>query len=104
MPVDELGTFDFFFDVGCFQHLDTGQRAGAGRGITDLDNPGATLLMMAFSKSTPIGSFVKGVSPDGVRTAFPEWDLLSVDDAETDGMDWPMRTMKPLWMRLRRRP
>lgn len=103
LPVDELGNFDFFFDVGCFQHLDSGQRAGAGRGMTAVANPGATLLMMAFSRSTPIGSFVKGISPDDVRTAFPGWDLLSVDDAEADGMDWPMRGMRPLWMRLRRR-
>ena len=101
LPVDRLGTFDFFFDVGCFQHFDAGQRVGAGRGITALANPGATLLMMAFSRSTPIGSFVKGVSPDDVQAAFPGWNLLSVDDADTGGMDFPMRRMQPKWMRLR---
>jgi hypothetical protein len=71
--VDRLGTFDFFFDVGCFQHFDAGQRVGAGRGITALANLGATLLMMAFSRSTPIRSFVKAVSPDDVQAAFPSW-------------------------------
>jgi SAM-dependent methyltransferase len=102
LPVDTIGRFDFFFDIGCFQHLDPGQRAGAGRGITAAANPEATLLIMAFSRPTPIGSFVKGASPDDVQAAFPEWDLLTVDDAPTDGMDWPQRTMQPIWVRLRR--
>ena len=103
LPVDDLGTFDFFLDIGCFQHLDGPQRASAGRGITAVATPEATLLMMGFTRPTPIGSFVKGASPDDVQAAFPGWDLLSVDDAPTDGMDWPMRTMQPRWMRLRHR-
>lgn len=103
LPADQLGTFDFFLDVGCFQHFDAGQRAAAGRGITALANPGATLLMMAFSRPTPIGSFVKGVSPTVVQTAFPGWDLLSAEDADIGGMDFPMRRMQPKWMRLRQR-
>lgn len=103
LPVDDLGTFDFFFDVGCFQHLDAGQRAAAGRLVTIVAAPAATMLMMAFFRPTPIGSFVKGTSPDDVQTAFPGWDLIGVADADTGGMDWPMRTMQPKWMRLRRR-
>ena len=101
LPIDQLGTFSFFFDIGCFQHLDGGQRSTAGRGITALATPAATLLMMAFSQPTPVGSFVKGISPDDVQVAFPGWDLLTVADADTTGMDWPMRTMQPMWMRLR---
>ena len=31
-PAD-LGTFDFFLDAGCFQHLDSEQRLAEGRGI-----------------------------------------------------------------------
>jgi SAM-dependent methyltransferase len=104
LPVDDLGSFDFFLDLGCFQHLDAGQRVAAGRGITAMANPAATLVMMAFSRPTPIGSFVKGISPDDVQAAFPGWELLSVHNAPTDGMDWPMRGMRPTWTRLRRRP
>ena len=103
LPVDELGTFGFFFDIGCFQHLNAGQRQAAGRGITSLADPGATMLIMAFAKSTPIGSFVTGASADDVQAAFPEWDLLSVEAAETATMDWPMSRMQPQWMRLKRR-
>ena len=103
LHVDELGTFDFFLDIGCFQHLEAGQRLAAGRGITTLAHPGATLLMMEFSRPTPIRPFAGGVSPDEVEAAFPGWDLLSVENAETAGLDWPMSRMQPQWLRLRRR-
>ncbi len=86
LPVDQLGTFDFFVDVGCFQHLDALQRQRAGRGIKALANPAATLLMMAFSRPTPIGSFVKGVSRTDVQAAFPDWEVLDVEAADTGGM------------------
>lgn len=63
----------------------------------------STSSSTSAGRSTPIGSFVNGVSPDDVQAAFPGWDLLSVLDADPSGMDWPMRTMQPTWMRLRRR-
>ncbi len=98
-----LGTFDFFLDIGCFQHLGPEQRSAAGRGITALARPGATVLMMEFSRPTPISSFAGGVAPDEVAAAFPGWELLAVEDAETAGLDWPMSRMRPQWTRLRRR-
>jgi SAM-dependent methyltransferase len=97
----DLGTFDFFLDIGCFQHCDEGRRVDRGRDITALANSGATLLMMEFSKPTPVGSFVKGVDPVDVQRAFPDWELLDVADADTAGMDKPMSGMQPKWMRLR---
>jgi len=103
LDVDELGTFDFFLDIGCFQHLDAGQRRAAGRGITALAKPAATLLMMEFSRPTPIRSFAGGVVPEEVEEALPGWDVLSVEDAETAGLDWPMSRMAPRWFRLRLR-
>lgn len=99
----ELGTFDFFLDIGCFQHLDAEQRAAAGRGITTLANAGATVLMMEFSRPTPVSRFAGGVTADEVAAALPEWELLSVEDADTAGLDWPMSHMQPRWTRLRRR-
>jgi SAM-dependent methyltransferase len=98
-----LGTFDLFLDIGCFQHLDAEQRGAAGRGVTALAEPGATVLMMEFSRRTPISSFAGGVSADEVAAALPAWDMLSVEDAETAGLDWPMSRMRPQWFRLRLR-
>jgi 2-polyprenyl-3-methyl-5-hydroxy-6-metoxy-1,4-benzoquinol methylase len=95
-----LGTFDFFFDGGCFQHLDSEQRSATGRGITALANPGATLLMIEF-QPTRMRSWAGGVTQAEVEAAFPEWEMLSVEPAQTKGLGWPMTRMAPLWFRLR---
>jgi SAM-dependent methyltransferase len=95
-----LGTFDFFFDGGCFQHLDAEQRLAAGRGVTALANPGATLLMIEF-QPTRLRSWAGGVTQAEVEVAFPGWEMLSVEPAQTKGLGWPMTRMAPLWFRLR---
>ncbi len=98
---DELGTFDFFFDVGCFQGLGSDQRLAAGRSISALAEPGATLLMLAFG-ATRIRSVVGGVSEAEVAGAFPEWEMLAVEPGDTAGLGWPMNRTAPHWYRLRR--
>lgn len=96
----ELGTFDFFLDIGCFQGLTAGQRVAEGRGVTALANQGATLLMLAFG-STRIGGVVGGVSRSDVAAAFPDWEMPTVEPAETAGLGWPMSKTSPQWYRLR---
>lgn len=97
----ELGRFDLFLDIGCFQGLGPDQREAAGRSVSALANPGATLLMLAFGASR-IRSVVGGVSPQEVEEAFPGWEVLEVEPAETSGLGWPMNRTAPLWHRLRR--
>ncbi len=103
---DDLGTFDFFLDVGCFQHLESEQRLAAGRGVSSLANPGATLLMLEFQpmavRSTRVRSLVGGVTRTDVEEAFRDWEMLSVEPAETEGLGWPMNKTAPQWYRLRR--
>jgi SAM-dependent methyltransferase len=99
-PAD-LGMFDFFFDVGCFQGLSLQQRLAEGRGASALANPGATLLMLAFGL-TRIRSIVGGVSRAEVEAAFRGWEMLSVEPAETKGLGWPLSKTGPQWYRLRR--
>lgn len=99
-PAD-LGTFDFFLDVGCFQGLNRERRLGEGRSVSRLAKPGATLLMLAF-QPTPIRSFLEGVSREEVQEAFPGWEMLAVEPAETKGLGWPMNATSPQWYRLRR--
>jgi SAM-dependent methyltransferase len=96
-----LGTFDFFLDVGCFQGLDADRRDAVGRGVSALANPGATLLMLAFGP-TRFRAWVGGVSQDEVEAAFSEWALVAVDQAQTEGLGWPMNKTSPHWYRLRR--
>ncbi len=96
-----LGTFDFFLDVGCFQGLNADQRLAQGRGVSALANPGATLLMLEFG-ATRMRSVVGGVTRDEVEAAFPGWEMLSVEPADTSGLGWPMNKTSPQWYRLRR--
>ena len=102
LPAAGLGTFDFFLDVGCFQGLHAEQRAAEGHGVTTLANAGATLLMLAFGP-TWMRSLLEGVSYKQVEAAFPDWELLAVDPADTRGLGWPMNRTRPQWYRLRRR-
>jgi SAM-dependent methyltransferase len=97
----DLGTFDFFFDVGCFQCLSSEQRLGEGRAVSALANPGATLLMLAF-QPTSMRSVAGGVSRAEVEAAFPGWEMLSVEPADTTGLGWPLNKTAPQWYRLRR--
>lgn len=100
-PAD-LGRFDFFFDVGCFQGLKPEQRLAEGRGVSSLANSGATLLMLEF-QATRMRSVVGGVTRAEVEAAFEDWEMLSVEPAETRGLGWPLTKTAPQWYRLRRR-
>lgn len=97
-PAD-IGTFAFFLDVGCFQGLSARQRLAEGRSITALADPGATLLLLAFSP-TRFRHIVGGVSLTDVEDAFPRWDVLSVEPADTAGLGWPLNRTSPRWYRL----
>ena len=95
-----LGTFDFFLDVGCFHGLGAEQRRAEGRGVTAIAQPGATLLMLAF-QPTALPLVPDGVSRSDVEAAFPGWEMLSVEPADTSGMPGPLRKTAPQWYRLR---
>lgn len=94
------GTFDLFLDVGCFQGLDARRRADMGREVTSLASPGATMLMLAF-QPTRWQRLVEGASQADVAQAFPGWEMVSVDRAETTGLGWPQNRTDPQWYRLR---
>lgn len=96
------GPFDFFLDIGCFQGLSVPQRTAMARGVTSLAAPDATLLMLAFGP-TRLRRLVEGVSQAEIQAAYDGWDLISLDDADTAGLGWPMNTTSPKWYRLGRR-
>ncbi|WP_346619089.1 class I SAM-dependent methyltransferase [Blastococcus montanus] len=99
LPASDLGAFDFFLDVGCFQGLDVAQRHAEGEGVSALAEPGATLLVLAFGP-TPLRSAVGGVSRADVEVAFGGWQLLAVEPADTAGLGWPLNRTAPQWYRL----
>ena len=97
----DLGHFGFFLDIGCFQGLDAEQRRAAGETVSVLAEPGATILMLAFGPSR-YRFLVGGVSQTDVEAAFPGWEMLTVEPADTAGLGWPMNRTTPQWYRLRR--
>jgi SAM-dependent methyltransferase len=100
LPSHDLGSFDFFLDVGCFQGLDADQRLAEGRGVTALARPGATLLLLAF-QPTRLRAAIGGASQAEVEEAFAAWHQMSVDAAPTEGLGWPMDRTTPQWYRFR---
>lgn len=96
----DLGTFDFFLDIGCFQGLRHKQRVKMACGISELANPEATLLMLEFGV-TRLRFLTEGVSRETVESAFAGWELLSAEPAETTGLGWPMNATSPHWYRFR---
>lgn len=97
-----LGTFDIFLDVGCLQGFNAEERLATGRGVTTLANPGATMLILAF-QPTRLRALTGAVSRAEVETAFPDWEVLSVDPADLAGLGWPLTRTSPQWLRLRLR-
>jgi SAM-dependent methyltransferase len=101
LPAARLGTFDFFLDIGCFQGLDARQRLAQGQGVSELANPGATVLLLSFGPGR-WRSLVGGASRQEVQTAFATWEMLAAEPADTTGLGWPMNKTAPQWYRLRR--
>jgi SAM-dependent methyltransferase len=101
LPSANLGTFDFFLDIGCFQGLDAGQRLAQGEGISALANAGATLLLLSFGPSR-WRWLVEGASQEEVETAVAGWEMLTSEPADTAGLGWPMNKTAPRWYRLHR--
>jgi SAM-dependent methyltransferase len=100
-PPDDLGTFDFFLDIGCIGGLNASSRTAAGRAVTKMANTGSTVLLMAFGPNP--WPWVSGVSRADLQASFPQWDMVTVVAADTTGLGWPMNRTAPCWYRLRLR-
>jgi SAM-dependent methyltransferase len=92
--------FSLFLDVGCFHGLREPRRAAMGRGVTQLAVPGASLLMLC---STPHGGKMlpRGADRAALASAFPDWSVVSVEDADPAGLPASLRRNSPRWWRLR---
>ena len=58
--------------------------------------------MLEFD-ATRMRSVVGGVTKSEVETAFPGWEMLWTERADTTGLGWPLTKTTPQWYRLRRR-
>lgn len=67
--------YSLFFDFGCYHGLNGRQRDAYARGVKSIAADHATLLMMAFTKSSP--PVVTAVTEEDLRTRFgPGWTLV----------------------------
>ena len=96
------GDVELFLDVGCFHGLSGEQRAAYGAGVTSLASPTATLLLLAFVPGHR-ALLPHGADGSDLERALPDWSVLDVEAANTDGMPGPLKRTSPQWFRLGRR-
>jgi SAM-dependent methyltransferase len=98
----ELGLepgYSLFFDFGCYHGLNPAQRAAYGRGVESLAAPGATLLLMGFTR--PLPPVLRGVTEAGLQTDLGEaWKPVSTRPITTGTS--AMNRGSGAWFRFRR--
>jgi len=93
--------YSLFFDFGCYHGLKREQKGRYAEGVTGLAAPGATLLMMAFTRAVP--PVPSGVSESELRERFgPAWDLAWTKTSEQASTPAMMRAAAA-WFCLKKR-
>lgn len=95
--------FRLLLDFGCFHdELTDDQRAAEGRGATAVAAPDATLLMFAFRPGGR-GPVPRGASREDIEAAFPAWEVVDEEPADTTGAPGWVKRREPRFYRLRRK-
>jgi SAM-dependent methyltransferase len=95
--------FNLVHDRGCFHDLSPSVRDGYVRGVSELAAPGATLLLLAFTRRER-GIGPSGASEEEIQQRFgSDWELVSVQSDSGPAPPGPMRRVPRIWYRLRRR-
>ena len=94
--------YKLIFDFGCFHGLKSDQRDAYVQGVNSLAAPGATLLMMAFTK--PLPPVTTGVSEAEILQRFgPSWTKAWSHVAEVESGPAVPRRARPGWFCLTRK-
>jgi SAM-dependent methyltransferase len=93
--------FQFFLDLGAVHGFNDTERRAAGREVTAVAAPGATLLMAAW-KPARRGPFPRGASRQDIEAAFPDWTVIAEEAANVTGAPGPVKKADPRFYRLRR--
>ncbi len=78
--------FDLVLDVGCFQSLDDAGRASMADGVTELAEPGATVLVRTGGpRAWPVRP--REATREDLERAYGDWSVAAVasDPAQTNG-------------------
>ena len=96
------GNFALLLDVGCFHGLKPQQRPAYVQQVQTVSRPGSTLLMLAFQPGRrPPAPLPRGASRQELEQAFPDWELIGDDAADTSCMSAPVKRAAPHFFRLR---
>jgi SAM-dependent methyltransferase len=95
----ELGSFDFFLDIGCFHGLSATDRPAMASAVSAAANPGATLLTLCFTRR-PVPLLPSGASRDDLAAAYEGWTVVDQEPADTTGLPGPLKKAAPAWYRL----
>jgi SAM-dependent methyltransferase len=87
--------YNLVFDFGCFHGLRDGQRDAYVQGVNALAAPGATLLMMAFTK--PMPPITTGVAESELLQRFSGWDKAWSHVGEVENSPPTVRRGMPGW-------
>jgi SAM-dependent methyltransferase len=94
--------YNLVFDFGCFHGLRSGQRDAYVQGVNALAAPGATLLLMAFTK--PVPPITAGVSePELLERFGPSWSKAWSHIAVVEDGSAAVRRGMPGWFCLVRK-
>ena len=75
--------YDLVVDTGTFHGLTPEQRREMGREVTAITTPQATVILDCFAPRHR-GPLPRGCTQADVEQAFPDWEVASVVDADTD--------------------
>lgn len=70
-------------DTGTFHGLDADQRAAMGREVSAVAADDATVILDVFAPRHR-GPLPRGASRSEVESAFPDWEIADVENADTD--------------------
>jgi len=100
---EQIGTgYRLLIDMGCLHNLEPRVRAAAGKLLTAVAVPGATLLMMAFATGGPKPG-PAGLDAADVKTMFPDWDVAFSRPAHDVPLKGRMAKAEPHYYQLVRR-
>ena len=97
---EAVGTgYRLALDLGCFHGLEDSQRVAYGEQLTMVTEPGASLLLFAFSPGRR-GPLPRGVDRAGVRAAFAGWRITDDQAVDKTSLSGPAAKAAPRWYRL----
>ena len=92
--------FNFIWDFGTLHGLSVSAREAAGREITAVAAPDATMLVLAWAPGWRV-PLPRGASRADIEAAFPDWAVIDESKFDVSGLPPPLRRVDPRCYRLR---